>query len=230
MGRMWELKPDHYAWNLERCEELLLIAGYEEIKPFILNTESWIADFENHFYQHGNGVAFYFVDYINAARRRKNLPKMVFLETDVVEYGRSSDKMMKSEHRQRVRDELAAASTDDRIRRVTRAMEESSLLRPPHIPFAEYKERQSRFEEDNFKSREDARKRISSAAPAPTPAPSRSLPCLQPDKAVTMLSYASPKLWPDVIKRLTGDDALVLVPQIENAELRDALILHALNA
>ncbi len=229
MGRMWELKPDHYAWNLERCEELLLIASYEEIKPFIVNIENWVADFENHFYQHGNGVAFYFVDHINAARRRKTLPKLAFSETDVFEYGRSPDKMMKSEHRQRVRDELAAATTDERIRRVARAVEETALLRPPHIPFAEYKDRQSRFEEDSTKSREDTRKRISGAAAATLPA-ARPLPCLQPDKAATMLSYASPKLWPDVIKRLTGDDALVLVPQIENAELRDALILHALNA
>ena len=42
--------------------------------------------------------------------------------------------------------------------------------------------------------------------------------------------HASAKLWPDIIARLTCNDALALVEEIDNAKVRDALILHALNA
>jgi len=223
---MWEIKPDVYAWNFEQCEELLLIAGYEEVKPFFATTETWPADFENHFYDHGNGVAFSFVDHINAARRRKNLEKLDFVETDVLDYGRSPDKMMKSEHRQRVRREWLAATTTERTKRLKRAMEEAALLRPPHIPYAEYRLKTNKIEEENQKSRDEIRRRIAiQIQPAPSAPPS-----LDVEKAFTMLCYGSHEIWPKVITRLSGDDALAIVPKVEDASLRDALILHALGA
>lgn len=223
------MKPGSFAWNMERCEEILLIAAYEEIKPFIPAGEDWAASFENHFYQHGNAVAFYFIDDINAARRRKNLAKLDYKETDVLDYGRSPDKMMKSEFRQRSRREWEAWSTDERIRQVHRAVLEIAELRPPHIPFVEYKARQARVDAENAKSREDLRK-MRALEMAAQPAATQAAPTLAAQKAATMLRHASAKLWPDIIARLSGDDALLLVEEIDNSEVRDALILHALNA
>ena len=36
MARKYEYRPGHYAWNLEKCEEEMLIAAYEEVCRFIL--------------------------------------------------------------------------------------------------------------------------------------------------------------------------------------------------
>jgi hypothetical protein len=35
--------------------EEVLIAGYEEIRRFIPPDQRWMVDFENHFFDHGNG-------------------------------------------------------------------------------------------------------------------------------------------------------------------------------
>jgi hypothetical protein len=227
MARKWEISLNQYAWNFERCEELVLIAGYEEIKAFIPPGLTWPEEFENHFYQHGNGVAFRFIDEINSVRRRRVMPRLEFKETDVLEYGRSTNKLMKSEHRRRVREEVNAASFDVRLRMVTQASEEMKGLLPPHITYEEYKSNRRRFQNESDLSREEVGRRVRarqlSDAPAPRPQPS-----LNPDKALTMLKYASsPELRSKIIDSLSPDDALAAVGQVEDAELRDALILHS---
>lgn len=68
MARKWEITNGVYAWNMEKCEELLLIASYEEIKPFVTPAMTWAAEFENHFYQHGNGTAVSSLDCITQRR------------------------------------------------------------------------------------------------------------------------------------------------------------------
>ena len=55
--------PGRYAWNLERCEEEVLIATYDEICRFVPPEQRWKADFENHFFDHGNGIAVEFLEF-----------------------------------------------------------------------------------------------------------------------------------------------------------------------
>jgi len=234
MARKWEISDGKYAWNMEACEELLLIAGYMEIKPFIPPGSSWADEFENHFFQHGNGTSFAAIDHINAARRRRDLPVLQFLETDVLDYGRCTDKLMKSETRRRVRDELSNLSVDLRMKRIARAGAEAATLVPPHIPYEQWRNKKQSYETENLLSREEVARRFQATrqvqvqAPAPAPAKPANLPI---DKAVTMLRFASdPELRSGIIAKLTADDALAVLEKVESAEIRDALIRHSLNA
>jgi hypothetical protein len=228
MARKWEIAPGQYAWNFEECEEYVLIAGYEEIKPYIPPDQTWVVEFENHFYQHGNGVAFRFIDEINAVRRRQVLPKLEFRETDVYDYGRSTNKLMKSERRQRAREEVTAASVDVRMRMVDQAAAEVTRLPPPHIPYEQYKANKRRFAEESDLSREEVGRRVRAHQQTVAPVARLQLPL---DKAVKMLTFArDPGLRSDIIDRLSGDDALAAAEQIEDADLRDALVRRSLSA
>jgi hypothetical protein len=228
MARKWEITQSQYAWNFEQCEEIVLIAGYEEIRSFIPPGETWAEEFENHFFQHGNGVAFRYVDEINAVRRRRVVPRLEYRETDVFEYGRSTNKFMKSEYRRRMREELNAASVDVRLRMVTQALEDMAGLLPPHITYEDYKNNKRRFSSESDLSREEVGRRLRARQQSDAPVP-RPLPSLPPDKVLTMLKYATnPDLRSKIIDNLSADDALAAVGQIEDADLRDALILHSL--
>ena len=234
MARKWEINEGVYAWNMEQCEELLLIAGYEEIKPNIAPGLKWPDEFENHFYQHGNGIACYLLDEINAVRRRLVLPRLDYQETDVLEYGRSTNKLMKSETRRRVRAELASVGLDSRQKMVARALEETKALVPPHIPYEEYKSRRQQFSADSLLSRAEVARRVraSQQATAPLLAPEPAKPASLPlEKAVVMLKYAKdPELRSGIIAKMSSDDALLAVEKIDDTDVRDALIRHSLAA
>jgi hypothetical protein len=228
VARKWEISAGQYAWNFEECEELVLIAGYEEIRLCIAPDQTWVAEFENHFYQHGNGVAFRFVDEINAVRRRQILPKLEFRETDVYDYGRSTNKLMKSERRQHVREEISTASVDVKQRMVAHAAAEVARLPPPHIPYEQYKANRRRYLEESDLSREEVGRRVRAHQQSTAPVTRLQLTL---DKAIKMLMFArDPGLRSEIIDKLSGDDALAAAEQIEDADLRDALVRRSLMA
>jgi len=234
VARKWEINTGIYAWNMELCEELVLIAGYEEIRPNIAPGSKWPDEFENHFYQHGNGIACYLLDEINAVRRRLVLPRLDYQETDVLEYGRSTNKLMKSETRRRLRAEINSASIDIRQKMVARALEDIKVLQPPHIPYEEYKSRRQQFSADSLLSRAEVARRVraSQQSAAPTAASEVAKPPSLPlEKAVVMLKYAKdPELRSGIIAKMSSDDALAAVEKIEDTDVRDALIRHSLAA
>lgn len=217
MARKWEITPSQYAWNFEECEELVLVAGYEEIKSYIPPGQTWAIEFENHFYQHGNGVAFRYVDEINAVRRRQILPKLEFQETDVYDYGRSANKLMKSERRQRLREEVTVASIDVKQRMVAHGLAEMARLPPPHIPYEQYKANKRRLTDEFELSREEVGRRVRAhhqQSDAPVPKLHLSL-----DIALKMLTLArDPSLRSEIIDKLSGDDALMAAERIEDFE------------
>src|SRR5947209_7467699 len=92
MARKYEYNSGRYAWNLEKCEEVVLVAGYDEICRFIAPEQTWRTEFENHFFDHGNGIAVEFLDQINAVRKRRGLSSILITETDIYDYARSHDK------------------------------------------------------------------------------------------------------------------------------------------
>ena len=229
MARKWEITPSQYAWNFEECEEVVLIAGYEEIKSLIPPGQTWAVEFENHFYQHGNGVAFRYVDEINSIRRRQILPKLEYHETDVYDYGRSANKLMKSERRQRVRDEINGASVDVRMRMVAHALAEMARLPPPHIPYEQYKMNRRRLTEEAELSRAEVGRRVRAHQQAGAAVAAR--PTLSLERALKMLTLVSdPTLRSEIIDKLSGDDALAAAERIEDSELRDLLVRHSLEA
>jgi len=228
MARKWEITPSQYAWNFEECEELVLIAGYEEIKSHIPPGQTWAIEFENHFYQHGNGVAFRYVDEINAVRRRQILPKLEFQETDVYDYGRSANKLMKSERRRRVKEEITTASVDVRQRMIAHGLAEMSRLPPPHIPYEQYKANKRRLNDESDLSREEVSRRVRAQQRSDAPPAKLGLSL---DIAMKMLTLArDPGLRSEIIDKMSGDDALAAAEQVDDAEMRDALIRRSLMA
>src|SRR5579863_9364053 len=159
MARKYEYMPNRYAWNPEKCEEVLLIAAYHEISRYIPPGQPWKAEFENHFFEHGNGIAFEFLDHINAELRRRGRFKVEIKETDLYDYGRSPDKLLKSNHRQRLLDEISSASVDIRQSRVEQAKVEAEKLPPPHLYFEERKARKAQWGVESRLSREEITKR-----------------------------------------------------------------------
>jgi hypothetical protein len=233
MARKWEISEGVFAWNMEESEELYLIAGYEEIKRYITPQAQWAKDFEQHFYHHGNGIAFAFIDQINAERRRRFLPTLEFTETDVLEYGRSTNKLMKSERRRQVREEINSVSLDIRQRLVNGALAKMQILQPPHLQYDEFKARKRRYFDDSLLSRAEASRRVQATqiVAAPQNPPEPQTPNLPIEKALLMLKYATnAELRLDIISKLSADDALEAVERIEDDEVRDALIRHSLKA
>jgi hypothetical protein len=73
-------------------------------------------------------------------------------------------------------------------------------------------------------------RRVQAAQKAAEVAPSKP-PNLALNKAITMLKYASdPELRSGIIAKMSADDALAAVEQIDDAHIRDALIRHSLDA
>jgi len=229
MGRKYEYMSGRYAWNLEKCEEEILIAAYDEICRVIPPSQTWKAEFENHFFDHGNGVAVEFLDSINAVRRRRGLGVILIRETDIYDYGRSKDKLFKSNHRRRVQDELKNASADVRQRRVELAMAEAERLPSPHMTYEDYKTRRQQHNAESALSFEEVTKRVLACQmvnAAQTPAK----PTLPPERVARMLTLASPSIWPEILPKLSPDDALEVAERITDPDLRDALVKHSLGA
>lgn len=229
MARKYEYMAGRFAWNLEQCEEEVLIAAYDEICRFVPAGQMWKAEFENHFFDHGNGVAFDFLDAINAVRRRRGLNVVMIRETDVFDYARTPDKLLRSNHRRRVREELANASMDVRLRRVERAKAEAERLPAPHLTYEDWKARREASNVESVLSFEEITKRLlakqAASAAATTPKPT-----LRPDRAARMLTLASPVIRSEIITKLSAEDALDVAEKIDDVELRDALVKHSLGA
>jgi hypothetical protein len=231
MARKYEARPGWYAWNLEQCEEEILIAAYDEICRFIPDGQTWKYGFERRFFDHGEGVAVDFVDFINVVRKRRGLPLIVIRETTVYEYGRSPDKSVKSNLRRRIREELSSLSADDRQHRIEAAMAEEQRLPPPHMTYEEYRARQQTRKTESTLSREEVTKRLLAQQAANAAAQAPTKVTLSPERAAKMLTFATdPSLRGEIIQNLSADDAPEVAEKIENTELRDALVRHSLGA
>jgi hypothetical protein len=229
MARKYEYMPERLAWSFEKCEELILIAAYEEIRQFIAPNQTWFREFENHFYDHGNGVAFDFIDRINAVRRRRGLDALDIKETDILDYGRSPDKLFKSEHRRRVRDEISRTSVDVRQNRIEQAKVEAAQLLPPHLPYEEWRKTRRFGQSSNAQlSRQEIRMREAALSAASAPRITPNKPALEIEKVTKMLSLASdPCIRIEIISTLSAEHALEVAEMVTEPELRNALVSHS---
>lgn len=224
MARKFEIKAGWYGWNLETCEEEILIVAYDEICRFIPNVQKWKTEFEKHFFDLGSGVAVVFLDSINAVRRRRGLSTVVIRETDVYDYARSLDKRFKSDQRRRLRDELNSASPDVRQRRIELAKAEAERLPHPQMTHDEHKAQRQRQLTESALSFAEVKRRVL----AEQAASAEKTKALTPEHATRMLSLASSSLWGEIIPKLSAEDALVVAEKITDSELRDALVKHSL--
>ena len=222
MARKYEASPGFYAWNLEKCEEIVLIAGYEEIVPYIRPDATWKVPFENHFFQHGNGVSFDYLDKLNSERRRRGLEPINFKETDLYDYGRANDRLQKSEHRRRVRAEIQTSSIDVRQKMVDRARAEIEILPSPHLTYEEFRERRNGWKTEQKLSREETAKRTEIAR-------QKAEEAFDIEKAGKMLTLTTDaELRAAIIEKLSGDNALIIAGQTDDQQLRDVLVKHCL--
>jgi hypothetical protein len=184
---------------------------------------------ENHFFDHGNGVAAEFLDAINVVRKRRGLDVILIRETNIFDYARSPDKLVKSNHRLRVREELRNASVNMRQHRVDVAKAEAERLPLPHITYDDYKVQRQQQKAGFGLTRTEIKKRVLAlqAASATQPA---AKPTLPPERAARMLTLASSDIWDEIIPRLSAEDALEVAEMITDTELRDALVKHSLSA
>ena len=223
MGRIFECSPGRHAWNLEKCEEELLIAAYDEIMRFIPANQVWKAEFEYYFFERGNGLAFDSLSFMNSVRRRHSLDAIVIRETIIYDYARTTARLLKARHRQKVREELNSASADVRRDRLEQAKAESEKLRPPRTTYEEWKHEQRQNTRSGLTSQEVANRLVVEKSVLQEPT-------LQPDLAVKMLTLASPSIWDEILPKLSAAGALEAAEKIDNVELRDALIKYSFKA
>jgi hypothetical protein len=226
MARKYEYVSGRHAWNLEKCEEEVLIAGYDEIRRFIPPEQRWNIDFEYHFFDQGSGITVEFLDSINSVRRRRGLDIIEIRETNVYDYARSHDRSARSKNRRQVREELENATQDERQRRIQLAKAETERLPPALLTYDQYKARLQQHKAESLLNFAEVRKRLLVQEAATAAKSTRAK--LAPEQATRMLTLASPNLWDEIIPRLSPEDALAVAEQIDNTELRDALVKHSL--
>ena len=230
MARKYEVRPNDYAWNCERCEETVLIARFEEIAKFIEPSAVWRPEFESCFYNNGYGVRQAYIDDINAVRKRRRLAPIMFTETDIMDYGRSLDRQAKAEQRRHARDELTAKTAEQRNKLVDLACAEAAKLPPPHRTYEQFKADREQRQLENAKSLEDARKRTTTLNGINIAAFTKPRE-LAPEVALKMLSLASdPALRDEILARLEPATALTAAESTEDPELRNVLVRRALEA
>jgi hypothetical protein len=233
MARKYELKPNYYAWLMERCEDRLLIAEFDDIEGRIAADQSWKRDFTDHFYMHGNGIAFRFIAAINAVRRRLGRPVFNFEETNIYDYGRISDRLQKSELRRQMREEYLGLDTPGRIRWRQNAEDEIAALPPPHYTHEEWKNmRRQRYGGTVLTSAE-----IVTRAQAVAQSQPQRTTAKPDDKArvITQLKLVQPlpdnsALISEILAKLKPDDALDIASDFDDPGIRAALVRHSLAA
>ena len=73
MARKFAVGSSRFFSNPDRCEEILIIQTYNEIRKFIAPDRQWKDDVETQFYERGNAVGFHHINFINQERARKQL-------------------------------------------------------------------------------------------------------------------------------------------------------------
>jgi hypothetical protein len=227
MARKYAYVRGRYAWNLEICEEEILIAGYDEIRSFIAPDQTpWRVEFESRFFDIGEGIAQLYIDAINTVRKRHSLNPIAIRETEAGDYCRTNDKVQKAINRRRIREELREMTDDDRRSRIQLAESEIARLPEPHHTFEEYDAWRQQLKNDERLSHEEVSRRKAAREEKKATEAIRTLP---PNLANRMLSLASEAIWPDIIAKLSAEDALEVAAEIDNSKLKDALVKHALS-
>jgi hypothetical protein len=232
MARKYAFGTNRFAWNLNRCEEILIITAYNEIARFVPPDLEWLHEFEHIFYDAGKGIGFHLLAAINEVRKRKRLKPLVLRETDIGPNERRLDSTLRAKERRRLRDELATLSPPKRAEAVEEATEQAASLPPPHFTWDQYRARQDWIDDDRHTlTQEEISRRLnavaSTAAAAPPVKPAREA---ADARFIKMLTLASdPALHEEIISALEPDAALDLAERVEDPALRNALVRRSIS-
>jgi hypothetical protein len=138
MAGKYEYMLGCYAWNLDKCEEEVFIAGYLEISAVIPPGQIWQRRLEYYFFERGEGLAFESLNEVNAVRVHHGLERIEIGETRLGDYALSRDKAMKSQRRCQIRTEFKEANAEVRAPWLAQAKAEEEHLPPRHYPDEEF--------------------------------------------------------------------------------------------
>ncbi len=229
MGRKYTFGPkEAIGWGLEECEERLLIAFYEEIVSKIRPGAIWKNDFEGRFFTNGEGVSETNLNFINAERRRLELPEFVVAETAVGEYVRNSDRHWKATARSGLRDAYRTSTDSVKKQWITNATLEIDGLLAPHYTLEELKirrgERAPGLTEREQLVRQSALERAATPQVKPTPS--------ETERFARMLALATkPGTINLIIQKLTPHQAMAVAESgcVTNEDVVDSLVVRALD-
>jgi hypothetical protein len=139
MARKYEAIPGFYCWNLEKCEEEIVIAALGEISGLIPLGQKWRWTLQDYFFERGKGFADEALSGINRIRADHDLEPVQIRETAVGDYALSRDELMKSQRRHQIREELREASADVWAERLAQAKVEEAHLPPAHYTYEDFK-------------------------------------------------------------------------------------------
>ena len=231
MARKYEFKSNQHAWIMERCEDRMLIAVFQDIEARVAPDQTWKRDFTDHFYLHGNPISGDYFAAINSVRRRLILPSLDLQETNIYDYGRLSDRARKAELRRQMRDEYVDSDTASRLWWRQDAEEQIAALPQPHYTLEEWKhERRRRFGGAPLTESEIV-KRVEAVAQSrvqvPVPMPDDKGRAIRQLKLVQTLAD-NDALVLEVLSKIKPNDALDIAPEFDDPGIRTALIRHSL--
>lgn len=125
------------AYGMEKCEEQLLIAYYHDIEPKIRPDAMWRNEFLDRFYRGGQGVSQASLNLVNGERRRLSLPEYTFRETQMIDYGKQPDRMLKAEWRRQYRDQYLDLDRNGKDDWIEKALDDVERQPEPHFTFDE---------------------------------------------------------------------------------------------
>jgi hypothetical protein len=228
MARYFGLGLDRtrIAYNMERCEEVVLIDAYLKIVSRMALTDNLRVEFDYYFFDKGSGIAADTIDGLNVHLKRIGQPVLEFPETVVFDYGRNPDKVWKASQRAAIRQELESIEPAYRQKMVDHARAEAQRLTPPHRTWEEYREDIERQEEEARLSREAAgreaaRQRLLQPAAKPKTLPPETA-------AALLLATDDEELQDDIITRVQAEQLLVLIDKISDQALKNKVVRRAL--
>ena len=174
MTYKYEYMTGRCAYNLEKCEEEIFIAGYVETLRFIPSGQIWQRGLEDRFFERGEGLACEYLNEVNTVRMGHGLEQIEFRETALGDYALSRDKLMKSQRRCQIRAEFTVASDEVLAKRRAKARDEEKGLPPPRYtpPPYPYEEFQLRKRQQNAAAplrQEEVDERASTCRPGDMP-------------------------------------------------------------
>lgn len=223
----------HVGFAMEQCEEKLLIAYFAEITSRVRAGAIWRDDFNERFYDKGEGVSMINLGHINSERKRLALPLLEIIETHVYDYARSPDRVWKADCRRHLRDEYLNLNVNGKATWVTTALNDVILLPPPHFTHEELTLRHDITKPlGTLSLREQVKRQTAlNGTEVKHHEPVISSPS-EVDRAIKLLLLAiKPKTASKLIAKLAPDHALAVVEsgQIENETLIDLLVSRSMD-
>lgn len=138
MARKFNSTATHVCWGTNLCEEMFIIASFENIKRYIRPGSAWKSEYEDRFYTKGQAISQTTINFINLELKRQSMKEINLVETDIGEYARENDTSKRAKFRCDMADKYEAMTLRDRNEWYNQAIEAMKAQTPPHYTQAEH--------------------------------------------------------------------------------------------